>query len=616
MSTSGGVTSIPGQVIYDKVVTAPSGSADDSALIAAAITAAGPGGRVYVGPGLYKIVAGIPVSIANVKLDLHPNVTLRNENATPTQGMITLTTGAQGFGLNGFGGATLDGNAAIVTAGTAGATMTMQTAGTAGYLNACAILVPADTSAGATLTPITGVTLRDVNIINTYYVAVLAYGTGGMRLQNTSYTDCNWGTGGGVVYIAANTTNSPTNTTYREMDVVTVEGLRYTQVNRLFTSVEPVLCINNDVKRVILNTCIFDFSAQTGSANNIGGGIFVGSATGGDEVIISDCIGYGDGQFGIAVDGPWEHIIISNSIMDHFAQVGIGVQNQAHNVMIVGCSATACGWGVQTIGICAGIQCLVSSAGNMDNLSIVDCMVDGTPVGTQESTAYGILIGNIPATPIATNVKITGCTVKNLTPTTASSTVGIFMLNVTNALISNNVIEHIRGASATQKVGVIFGGASHCNVFSNIISDVGLSTDSQVGYAIQTQTTGSACAYIDISHNQLNLITGAALPFNILSGGASIFLRNNQGFNPQGFSLTTPALPAAIGSTDAVFNNSNVDVLIYQQVVSYIGNGTHIIDIYANDILLPDDSPIVRLKPGDRIYYATAVPASWRWYGE
>jgi hypothetical protein len=82
---------------------------------------------------------------------------------------------------------------------------------------------------------------------------------------------------------------------------------------------------------------------------------------------------------------------------------------------------------------------------------------------------------------------------------------------------------------------------------------------------------------------------------------------------PAGWTITTPALPAGTGSTNAVTNNFAFPVRVYQPVSTALG--THIIDAYGTDNALPADPPEVFLAPRCKIYYATAVPASWKWFG-
>jgi hypothetical protein len=84
-----------------------------------------------------------------------------------------------------------------------------------------------------------------------------------------------------------------------------------------------------------------------------------------------------------------------------------------------------------------------------------------------------------------------------------------------------------------------------------------------------------------------------------------------------GTGTTTPSVPAGTGSANAVRNRSNRPILIYQPGAV----GTHIIDSEGNnlgsaiDAALGVDPPVVQLNPFERIYYATTVPATWKFYG-
>lgn len=84
-----------------------------------------------------------------------------------------------------------------------------------------------------------------------------------------------------------------------------------------------------------------------------------------------------------------------------------------------------------------------------------------------------------------------------------------------------------------------------------------------------------------------------------------------------GTGANTPAVPVGTGSANAVRNRSNRPILICQ--VGAVG--THIIDSEGNnlssaiDAALGVDPVVVQLNPFERIYYATTVPSSWKFYG-
>ena len=118
----------------------------------------------------------------------------------------------------------------------------------------------------------------------------------------------------------------------------------------------------------------------------------------------------------------------------------------------------------------------------------------------------------------------------------------------------------------------------------------------------------------DVEDNYFDsLQSGSSFYFvNSTADITKLRVRNNHGYNPQGFSVATPTLPAATGSADAVTNTFPFSVRIYQTGES----GTHIIDASGNDVTLPSDPPDLALDPGCKIYYATTVATSWKWYGE
>lgn len=82
-----------------------------------------------------------------------------------------------------------------------------------------------------------------------------------------------------------------------------------------------------------------------------------------------------------------------------------------------------------------------------------------------------------------------------------------------------------------------------------------------------------------------------------------------------GFGLATPGVPGGTGSGNAVQNTFGTDVDVYLDSTQ---NGVHIIDWLGNDVALPGAGAgverIVRLRYGEKIYFASAAPLAWRWY--
>lgn len=169
--------------------------------------------------------------------------------------------------------------------------------------------------------------------------------------------------------------------------------------------------------------------------------------------------------------------------------------------------------------------------------------------------------------------------------------------------------------------------------------------DSQIygggGDAINMNTNGNSTIDITIEGNQIFDNTSSH-PVNFAAGnitaraksnrffnrntsnqsgafgfGANLSLSSqiiqNLGFNPQAWAVTTLAVPSSTGSSNAVQNLNLYPVRIYQSGAS----GTHIIDNVGTDVALPDGAQNeIILQFGEKVYYATAVPSSWKWYGE
>ena len=177
-------------------------------------------------------------------------------------------------------------------------------------------------------------------------------------------------------------------------------------------------------------------------------------------------------------------------------------------------------------------------------------------------------------------------------------------------------IRQINGGTSDQIIingtSVTPGNANANTFFNTIIENVAAGK-----YGIIDNDGGNTIFINELEFN-INVSANATLYDSIyvpslysasisnLSGKCRLFMSN-----PQGFAITTPALPAAVGSTDAVTNTFPFAVRVFQAGES----GTHIIDINGNDVLLPADPAEVTLDPGDKIYYATTVATSWKWYG-
>jgi hypothetical protein len=85
-----------------------------------------------------------------------------------------------------------------------------------------------------------------------------------------------------------------------------------------------------------------------------------------------------------------------------------------------------------------------------------------------------------------------------------------------------------------------------------------------------------------------------------------------------GWIVTTPGVPAGTGSGNAIQNTTGVPVMVNLSSPAAYAQapyGTHVIDQNNTDTALAGDWSAVYLSPLGKIYFATAVPTSWKWYG-
>lgn len=107
------------------------------------------------------------------------------------------------------------------------------------------------------------------------------------------------------------------------------------------------------------------------------------------------------------------------------------------------------------------------------------------------------------------------------------------------------------------------------------------------------------------------MVDGAAPAIEDGGLGSGRRILGNAGFNPRGWAVATPSLPAGTGSGYAVQNTHAYPVSVYQTG----GRGMHVVDPLGTDYALPATPAVWTLDPDARVYYTAAVPADWRWYG-
>lgn len=135
-----------------------------------------------------------------------------------------------------------------------------------------------------------------------------------------------------------------------------------------------------------------------------------------------------------------------------------------------------------------------------------------------------------------------------------------------------------------------------------------------VGYSVL------GCSFADNAQNAIAFVNGANGEGVVMGGSTNLSMYvpqvgprivNVGGYNPQGFGITTPAVPAGTGSANKVANTNPFPVRIYPVGAS----GGHIIDPSGTDKALGVDPLELTLDPGAAYYVATTAPSAWLWYG-
>lgn len=149
--------------------------------------------------------------------------------------------------------------------------------------------------------------------------------------------------------------------------------------------------------------------------------------------------------------------------------------------------------------------------------------------------------------------------------------------------------------------GVYIGAAlDNCAIKNNLITDTRQVKHQATGISITATCTNSKILNNDVQGNK-TLAIYQPEKFQIVE--------SNIGYNPNGFSISTPSLPGGTLPANAVSNSNPFTVQVYLSG----GTSIHIIDTKNNDVLIGNTSTIT-LAPGEKIYFGTN-PTSWRWYG-
>ncbi len=166
---------------------------------------------------------------------------------------------------------------------------------------------------------------------------------------------------------------------------------------------------------------------------------------------------------------------------------------------------------------------------------------------------------------------------------------------------------------------------TNMNGSNSTLLTIGTSSSSQsygerIDYADLTGASGFTAIEVNYMPNILGAEDINSIGHLHVEGSVTEFAFNNSSYGSLrvgmmdrlsvGWATPTPSLPAAIGSANAVQNTNPYSVEIYQSG----GIGTHIVDMRTLDNGVPDQ-PVIRLDPGDKVYFATTIPSSWRWKG-
>lgn len=179
---------------------------------------------------------------------------------------------------------------------------------------------------------------------------------------------------------------------------------------------------------------------------------------------------------------------------------------------------------------------------------------------------------------------------------------------ITGNEITNN---ETKGPTALNIANGLLAAITVKTNYTNVVISNNILTDNQTvktqQYAVYLFGTGLSNIHISDNYMRGNKETS---PIFWQNNQETYRILNNEGFNQQGFGVTTPARPSGIGVS--VRNLNPFPVTVY----SAGGVGVSMQDAGgATRENIPGNPNIVTLEPFDFLYYMTTVPSSWLWYG-
>ena len=409
-----------------------------------------------------------------------------------------------------------------------------------------------------------------------------------------------------AIQAAIDATVSSEATIYLPENTFITTGLTlYTKTKLLGTGIEKTklkLKDGSGMDASVLKTYNFDTLVGTGSTGGVYGMLLKGFTVDGnrDNNITG---GYGIAKYGYRCQ--LENLLVINCNADGiYSSWGGSVDVQPDGGLVEDY------WDTVRVQHCGGdgivmrgpndsrwnnVMSYMNTGKGMDIVSVTSvCSADGLIMNTDHNYSHGDHGIRIKAICYGSNIQ----SESNIGQWGGPGGDGIVIehgdVNLSEVIVYNNLTNGIviGGSSAISSVKVSGKCWSNPNQVS-LVNDGGYNKIDLISW-----TTGVQTVYTGTKHQATDL--------KIHTGGDTDYYI----WMPRRLPMYTPSLPSGTGSGNAVTNQIGTPILIYQ--TGHVG--VHVIDCWAQDTAIPGDPGVIYLQPDDRIYYATTIPSSWKWY--
>ncbi len=292
----------------------------------------------------------------------------------------------------------------------------------------------------------------------------------------------------------------------------------------------------------------------------------------------------------------------------HEGNIGhVDIGNSCHNCNNAGIVVlNTASYPTLNVGSCQviGNECYANSGsgiaalGNSSAITVDSIVINGNLI--HDNAGHGIILGELGVASVASSSQISG------NESYRNDLNGIYITGSGYSgtrVIGNSAYNNAFGGA--NQSGIVIDNVTDCIVTGNVAYDNQATKTQQ--YGIATVDSEARALITD------NVVSGNLTAAMLLQGTGDV-VHGNLGFNPLGFTVTTPSFPATATN---VQNTNPFPVRIYLLTAGTM-TAFQITDP-AGNVQAISTAPVAgqefTLDPGANIQFTYTVAATWKWYG-